>query len=350
MSTPERLSAACWGWMKSSPNQNYIDGTYIDLLSDCIECGEDIPARNGLTRSLKGAKLSLDLRVTPEEYVTHGPHACAPALLTTKKVFMRNVCGELLWMTGFGRKVLPSGRTVDTNIATLHELGGGKIWDDDAAKARERGYPYAEGELGRIYGWMWCNYGVRPNPDGTCPNMTSGTHQLLAAEKLLKSNPYSRQNVVSAFDPERLQALPSCHSFFQLLGAPPDDQTPAGSKGYLDLTLYMRSCDVGLGLPFNMFSYSILLAVYAKSAGLTPRELIIDFGDLHVYHDHFEGLISQMKNPSHPRGVFKLPDEISCVSDLWKPEVTADTLMNAADAANVYYENCGPPVRMPLST
>jgi thymidylate synthase len=326
---------------------NLIDHAYTDALGVCLADGKDVPSRVGPTRSLIGYQIRLRLTVPSGEYARRGPFALSPALLTSKKVFMKNVMGELLWFTGFGRKKLPSGRIVDTNIETLHELGGGRIWDDDASKAAARGYPFAEGECGRIYGWQWCAFGVEPNADGTCPHPTGGVHQLLAAEKLLRADPFSRQNVVVAFDPEKKGVLPPCHMLFELFGRPADKDTPEGSRGYLDMVMVMRSCDMGLGLPFNMFSYSVLLAIFAKSAGLTPRTLTIQIGDLHIYHNHAEGLAKQMEVDPAPPSAYVLPEAVTSISSLWEPEVTAELLMSGADD---YYKTCGPPVKLPLST
>jgi thymidylate synthase len=144
----------------------------------------------------------------------------------------------------------------------------------------ERGFDYPEGELGPIYGVQW---------RGKFPG---GVDQIDRLIKGIKANPSSRRHVVTAWNSTQIDqmGLPPCHHTFQVRCV----------GDFLDLHLTMRSGDMGLGVPFNIASYSILLMLLAKECGKTAREVVITVVDAHLYADHVEPLLEVMDRTVRP--------------------------------------------------
>ncbi len=216
--------------------------TYLELLNHVMTNGQDRTDRTGVgTRSVFGYQWR------------HNLNDGFP-LLTTKKVFWKGVVVELLWFL-----------RGDTNVKYLHEHGV-KIWDEWADK---------DGNLGPVYGKQWRDF------DGV-----DQVGQLLSD---LRLNPSSRRHIVSAWNPKDVpqMKLPPCHTLWQCYV---DMQNKR-----LSLHLYARSIDSFLGLPFNIASYALLLTLLAEMTNLTPWELIISFGDLHIYSNHFDQVNEQLK-------------------------------------------------------
>ena len=185
-------------------------------------------------------------------------------LVTTKKLHLRSIIHELLWFL--------SG---DSNIRYLKE-NGVTIWD---AWADE------QGELGPVYGVQWRNW---PAPNGDSVDQISKiVHQL-------RETPDSRRIIVSAWNVGEIEnmALPPCHCLFQFYVA----------DGKLSCQLYQRSCDVFLGVPFNIASYALLTHMLAQQADLSVGEFIWTGGDCHLYSNHLEQADEQLR-----REPFALP-------------------------------------------
>lgn len=183
-------------------------------------------------------------------------------LVTTKKVHFPSVAKELLWfLRGEG------------NIRWLQEHGV-TIWDEWADE---------NGDLGPVYGVQWRSW---PTPDG------GHVDQIAEAVRLLREEPDSRRNVVSAWNVADLpeMALAPCHAFFQLY--------VAGSR--LSCQVYQRSADVFLGVPFNIASYSLLTHMLAQQCDLEPGELIWTGGDCHIYDNHREQVETQLQRSPYP--------------------------------------------------
>lgn len=219
-----------------SPNPN--EEQYLELVRTILERGSPRADRTGVgTLSIFGYQMRFDLqRGFP--------------LLTTKKLHVRSIVTELLWFL-----------RGDTNIAFLHEHGV-TIWDEWADE---------RGELGPIYGKQWRRW---EGPDGRVID------QLAWVVEEICRNPTSRRLVVSAWNVGELDRmrLAPCHVLFQFY--------VDGDK--LSLQLYQRSADVFLGVPFNIASYSLLLAMVAHVCGLRPAEFIHTLGDAHLYRNHLE--------------------------------------------------------------
>lgn len=178
-------------------------------------------------------------------------------LLTTKKIFTNSVIQELLWFLDG-----------DTNIKRLND-NNCHIWD---AWADE------QGNLGPVYGHQWRSW---PDSDSS-----KTIDQISEAIQLIKHNPESRRIVISAWNPADLpkMALPPCHCLFQFYVA----------QGKLSCQLYQRSCDVFLGLPFNIASYSLLTHMMAQQCELEVGEFVWTGGDTHLYNNHMAQVETQL--------------------------------------------------------
>ncbi len=178
-------------------------------------------------------------------------------LITTKKLHMRSIIHELLWFL-----------KGDSNIRYLKE-NGVSIWDEWADE---------DGELGPIYGVQWRNW---PTPDGGTVDQISQVMQQL------RETPESRRIIVSAWNVAEIDnmALPPCHTMFQFYVA----------DGKLSCQLYQRSCDIFLGVPFNIASYALLTHMFAQQADLAVGDFIWTGGDCHLYLSHLEQADEQLQ-------------------------------------------------------
>jgi thymidylate synthase len=211
---------------------------YLQLLRHVMEHGKRKADRTGTgTFSIFGAQTRFQL-------------SQGFPLLTTKKLHLKSIIYELLWML-----------RGDTNVRWLQEHGV-TIWDEWADK---------DGNLGPIYGAQWCKWRT---PDGRSIN------QIDQVIEQIKSKPDSRRLMVSAWNVGEIEqmSLPPCHCLFQFWV----------SEGELSCQLYQRSADIFLGVPFNIASYALLTLMVAQVTGLKPGEFIHTFGDLHLYSNHVE--------------------------------------------------------------
>tara|TARA_A100001015_G_C15014522_1_gene724822 strand:- start:1137 stop:2477 length:1341 start_codon:yes stop_codon:yes gene_type:complete len=237
--------------------------SYINLLKDVIENGDFKNDRTGVnTISLFSKTVEFDLK-------TGFP------LLTTKNMYWRGIVEELLWFL-----------RGSTNLSELKNKGV-NIWNANGEDFHKKmGDDHDPDDLGYIYGHQWRNYG------GTYDK--PGIDQIQNLINTLKTNPSSRRLIVNAWNPLQMNymALPPCHVMFQCYV----------SKDNLSLQMYQRSADIGLGLPFNIASYALLLHIIAHISGLKAHRLIIVIGDAHIYQNHIEPLKKQLNN-----NLLKLP-------------------------------------------
>ncbi len=187
-------------------------------------------------------------------------------LITTKRVWFKGVAYELLWFL-----------RGSSNINWLVEHGV-HIWDEWAD---------ADGNLGPVYGVQWRSW---PAPTKDDPNRT--IDQIANVMDLIRNNPDSRRMIVTAWNPAEVEnmALPPCHALFQFYVA----------DGKLSCQLYQRSCDMFLGVPFNIASYSLLTCMMAQQTGLEPGEFVWTGGDCHVYDNHVEQVLEQLSRAPYP--------------------------------------------------
>lgn len=253
---------------------NTEEKKYLEITKDCIQNGSFQHDRTGTgTFALFGQNMRFSLS-----------ESTLP-LLTTKFVPFRVVLEELLFFI--------RGQT-DNKILKEKNI---HIWDGNSTKEffMKNGINREADDLGPVYGFQWRHYGAQYN---TCNDdyTDKGIDQLNNVIETLKKNPNSRRMIVVAWNPIQLKemALPPCHCLFQFL--------VTGNK--LSCILYQRSGDMGLGIPFNIASYSILTHMVAKITGLEPHEFIHFIGDTHVYSNHVEPLKEQLER--EPRTFPKL--------------------------------------------
>ena len=223
---------------------------YLDLLQHVLDHGTERQDRTGTgTVGVFGYQMRFDL-------------GQGFPVLTTKKLHLRSIIYELLWFL-----------RGDTNIKYLKDHGV-SIWDEWADE---------EGNLGPVYGSQWRSW-----PDGR-----GGTiDQIANVVEQIKSNPYSRRLMVTAWNPAEIEemALPPCHCLFQFYV----------DNGRLSCQLYQRSADIFLGVPFNIASYSLLTMMMAQVCGLEPGEFVHTFGDAHIYKNHLDQVRLQLTREPRP--------------------------------------------------
>jgi thymidylate synthase len=217
---------------------------YLDLLDHVLVSGVKKEDRTGTgTISVFGYQMRFDLQK-------------GFPLLTTKKLHLKSIIYELLWFL-----------RGDTNIRFMTDHGV-SIWNEWASP---------EGELGPVYGFQWRSW---PKADGTYVDQVSKVVESIT------NNPDSRRHIVSAWNVGQLDemALPPCHLLFQFYVA----------DGKLSCQLYQRSCDIFLGVPFNIASYSLLTMMMARATDLEPGEFVHTLGDAHIYLNHVDQVKLQM--------------------------------------------------------
>ncbi|MBR4157048.1 MAG: thymidylate synthase [Bacteroidales bacterium] len=249
---------------------------YLDLLQHILDNGFQKGDRTGTgTISVFGHQMRFHL----EEGFP---------LLTTKKVHLRSIIHELLWLING-----------DTNIKYLHD-NKVSIWDEWAD---------SNGDLGPIYGAQWRNWN------------NEGIDQIADVINSLKNNPNSRRHIVTAWNPSVLPdekskdfaanvangkaALPPCHAFFQFYVA----------DNKLSCQLYQRSADVFLGVPFNIASYSLLTMMIAQVCGLGLGDFVHTFGDVHIYNNHIEQVKLQLSREPRELPTMRINPDVKSIFD-----------------------------------
>ncbi len=243
---------------------------YLDLVRRVLDEGVEKGDRTGTgTLSVFGHQLRFDLS---EGF----------PLVTTKKIHVKSVVGELLWFI--------SG---DTNVRYLQD-NGISIWNEWAD---------ADGDLGPVYGHQWRSW---PAPDGRTID------QLAQVIEQITTSPDSRRHVVSAWNVADLDAmaLMPCHAFFQFYVAPSES-----GPGRLSCQLYQRSADVFLGVPFNIASYALLTHMVAQVAGLEVGDFVHTFGDAHLYLNHLDQARQQLTRDPRPLPELWLDPSVTSIDD-----------------------------------
>ena len=251
--------------------------TYNDVLRQIYENGVDREGRNGKTRALFAIQMRFDMA------------AGFPAV-TTKKLAFNAVKSELLWFLAMKDKARASDEDLKRIQGTERT-----IWTANAESEYWKPKAQFPGDLGRVYGIQWRNW---QKPDGTTVD------QIAELIDKLKRDPYDRRLIVAAWNPGEIadMALPPCHMLFQCFVA----------NGKLSLHMTQRSCDMFLGVPFNIASYALLLHLLARASSLEPGEYVHTLQDAHIYHDHFDAVQEQLSREPMP------------LSSLWlNPEITS---------------------------
>ena len=258
---------------------------YLSAVEKVISYGEKRDDRTGVgTKSLFGVNFRFSLKdnVMP--------------LLTTKPVYFKGVKEELIWFLNG-----------DTDAKNLNKKGV-KIWNDNGTREflDSRGLEYPEGTLGPVYGWQWRNFNGPYNSSHPkiLPN-NKYKDQIKNIINILKHNPTSRRAILTSWNPNQSNemALVSCHCMYHFW---------LSSKG-LHCSMFQRSGDSGLGIPFNIASASLLTHLIAYVVGVKAYEFVHFVSDFHVYLNHIEPLKKQiLRNPrSFPRILLgNIPDDL----------------------------------------
>lgn len=266
---------------------------YLALVKEIIQYGERRDDRTGTgTLSLFGRTMRFSLRggVIP--------------LLTTKRVFWRGIVHELFWFI--------RGQT-DANILARE---GVRIWEGNTSREflDKRGLQhYREGDAGCVYGFQFRHYGAE-YVDCRTDYTGKGVDQLAEVIRQIKTDPFSRRIILSAWNPQALHemVLPPCHVLSQFY---------VSSAGELSCQLYQRSGDMGLGVPFNIASYALLTHLLAHVSGLKPGELVIVLGDAHVYTNHVEPLQTQLARTPRPFPTVEITNATRDIDNLGPEDV-----------------------------
>lgn len=296
-------------------NPSHEEHQYLNLIRTILAEGEHRPDRTGTgTRSIFAPPQLRFSLSKPGPTPTSNPIPILP-LLTTKRVFLRAVLAELLWFISGSTSSLP-----------LSEAGI-KIWDGNGSREflDRVGLGYREvGDLGPVYGFQWRHFGAE-YVDAKTDYTEQGYDQLADVVRKLKETPFDRRIIMSAWNPADLKkmALPPCHMFAQFyVSYPPASENGEKKKGMLSCLLYQRSCDMGLGVPFNIASYALLTHILAHATDLNPGTLVHTMGDAHVYLDHIDALGEQLsREPNEfPELRIKRKDRGSGMIDGWKED------------------------------
>ncbi|OGL21929.1 thymidylate synthase [Candidatus Saccharibacteria bacterium RIFCSPHIGHO2_01_FULL_45_15] len=280
---------------------------YLDLLQDIKDHGTTKGDRTGTgTKSVFGRQVRYDL-------------ADGFPAVTTKKLYFNSVVHELLWfLQGTGNieylaqnnvhiwdewpyKAYLQKNNMDVPASDSDEWKSG-IKEFIARVASDHEFALQYGDLGPVYGVQW-----RQWPDGS----GGVIDQIARAIDTIKNNPNSRRNIVSAWNVAEIDeiveigGLPPCHSLFQF----------NVRDGKLDLMLYQRSADTFLGVPFNIASYSLLLAMIAQVTGLKQGEFIHTLADTHLYLNHMDQVEEQLSRQPRALPTLWLNPEVKNIDD-----------------------------------
>ena len=286
---------------------------YLNALQQVLEQGEVRDDRTGIgTISLFGMQQRYNLA---ESF---------PAV-TTKKLAWRACVGELLWFI--------EGSGDERRLAEItHGTADGRvtIWTPNALAPYWKPRAKFEGDLGRVYGVQWRkwrtpivhkqesfkdDFGNTFNRQGLLH--IKETDQLQTLINGIKQDPHGRRHILSAWNPGELDqmALPPCHVFAQFY---------VSKDGRLSCQMYQRSCDMFLGVPFNIASYSLLTAMIAQVCGLTPGEFVHVLGDAHIYLNHVEQVKEQLKREPLPAPTLWLNPEITDITKFTVADIRLD--------------------------
>ena len=232
---------------------------YLKALRECYDNGIDVESRAGKVRKAFGYQMRFDLQ--------NG----FPAM-TTKKLAWKAVVSELLWfLEGSNDERRLAEILYDDKRENLTDKK--TIWSQNANSIYWKKQSKFSGDVGRIYGVQWRDF--------------NGIDQITSLIQSIKKDPNGRRHILSAWNPVDLpkMSLPPCHAFSQFFV----------SRNKLSCQLYQRSCDMFLGVPFNIASYSLLVHLISKECNLEVGEFVLTFGDYHIYHEHFEAVKIQLE-------------------------------------------------------
>ena len=266
---------------------------YLSLIENILNNGCDFESRNGSTKSIFGnmMRFSLNDGIIP--------------ILTTKKVAWKTCFKELQWFI--------KGHTDNKLLKEVNV----HIWDDNGSKEflEKQNLTYREDDLGPVYGHQWRHFNA-PYTDCNADYTNQGIDQLQQLITNLKSEEgrKSRRLIISAWNPCQIKemALPPCHVLMQFY---------VSENKYLSCSLYQRSGDVGLGVPFNIASYSFLTHMLAKHCGLEAKDFVYFLGNAHIYEEHIEPLKEQIQREPLPFPKISFKEVKENIEDYSLPDI-----------------------------
>ena len=249
---------------------------YLDALKYCYENGDFVKSRAGNVKKAFGYQMRFNLEDG------------FPAV-TTKKLAWKGVVSELLWfLEGSNDERRLAEILYDDKRENLEDKK--TIWTQNAEADYWKDKSKFIGDVGKIYGVQWRNF--------------NGVDQIQELIEGLKNNPHSRRHILTAWNPPEINemSLPPCHAFSQFFV----------SNKKLSGQLYQRSCDMFLGVPFNIASYSLLIHILAKECKLGVGDFIHSLGDFHIYEEHFDQVKIQLTREPKQLPILKfLPKKMS---------------------------------------
>ena len=275
---------------------NNSEQVYLNALRDILENGDDRPDRTGVgTRSIFGLQMRFDLRKG------------FPAI-TTKKLAWKAVVSELLWF------IMGSGDERKLKEILYGDSNSDKktIWSDNATATYWKKRAKFPGDLGRVYGVQWRTW--RAPVFGANRMGLKHIDQLAELINGINSDPYGRRHIVTAWNPGELDlmALPPCHMMCQFYV----------SNGRLSCHMYQRSADMFLGVPFNIASYALFTHMIAQVCKLEVGDLVISFGDAHIYNNHFDQVKEQLERSPLALPTLELNEDIKNITDFKMDDIT----------------------------
>ena len=272
---------------KDKEGNFHEENQYINLIEDIINDNNIVFGRNGNVLTTIGAVMHFDLT-----------NDTIP-IFTTKKVAWKTCAKELFWFI--------SGSTNNLELKKQNV----NIWNENASREfldSRNLYNLKEDDLGPVYGHQWRHFNAKYKDCNTsyCGEGIDQLEYLISCLKDPKER-YSRRLIMSAWNPCQINemALPPCHVLLQLNVV---DEKLSG-------ILYQRSGDLGLGVPFNIMSYSLLIHILGKHCGLEVKEFIYYLGNAHIYDNHVEALKEQIKNKPYKFPKLKINNIYENIND-----------------------------------
>ncbi|KAK2198447.1 bifunctional Thymidylate synthase/Thymidylate synthase-dCMP hydroxymethylase domain/Thymidylate synthase-dCMP hydroxymethylase/Dihydrofolate reductase domain/Thymidylate synthase [Babesia duncani] len=282
---------------KACPNiriRYHQEFQYLDICADVLSTGTLKENRTGIDALSKfGYQMRFDL-------------SQSFPLLTTKKVFLRGITEELIWFINGST----NGNDLLKKNVRIWELNGKRSFLDNLGF-----YNREEHDLGPVYGFQWRHFGATYT-DMHADYKGQGIDQLVNVINSIKNDPNSRRLIVCSWNVSDVpkMALPPCHLLFQFYVA----------QGKLSCMLHQRSCDLGLGVPFNIASYSILTAMIAQVCNLQLGEFVHNLADAHIYVNHIDALKEQLTRVPYPFPLLKLNKDITDICDFKLEDVKVE--------------------------
>ena len=289
-----RKKIAVLGKWGNNPNE----AEYLNALNDILVHGDVRKTRNGTTRAIFARQVRFKMdKGFP--------------VPSTKQLAFKSVLAELLWFIDGGKDSPVPGRL---SIGTLNRLMGlpedayNPMWSHDQQRFAAAGKALFPGDCGVIYGSQWRNFNGE------------GKDQLAEVIAALEKDPFSRYHIITSWNPLKTgdMCLPPCHMKMQFFVR---HSRRKDGKLYLCIAMDQRSCDMFLGVPFNIASYALLLHMVAQCVGMIPDELIITLNDCHIYSAHLKSVRTQLAGSTYEAPKLEFSPRLKTIDDFHMGDV-----------------------------